>query len=162
MSTFNRILVPIDFGAASDTALAHAKELAARLGARIRLLHVVEDSRAVAHWTPEVYVGVSPGLAASLMADADTRLKTLVTPEEIERFSIVFEVRVGSAPDVIETVARSEGINLIVMGTHGRRGLAHVFLGSVAERVVRTAPCAVLTMQAEAKRTEVAPQPAVA
>jgi universal stress protein A len=162
MTTFNRILVPIDFGAASDTALARAKELAACLGARIRLLHVVEDSRAVAHWTPEVYVGVSPGLAASLMADAETRLKTLVTTEECERFGIVFEVRVGNAPDAIESVARSEGIDLIVMGTHGRRGLAHMFLGSVAERVVRTAPCAVLTTQAAPKGAGLAAQPVYA
>lgn len=157
MSSFTRILVPTDFSEASDTALAHAKKLASCLSARIRLLHVVEDSRAVAHWTPEVYVGVSPGLAATLMAEAETRLKALVTPEEIARFGIIFEVRVGSAADAIESVARDERIDVIVMGTHGRRGLSRMFLGSVAERVVRNAPCAVLTMHADSRGAEVRP-----
>ena len=152
---FTRILVPTDFGAASDAALACARDLAIRFDARLYLLHVVEDPLAAGTWTPEVYVGASAELHETLLRDAQERLARALTAEEGERFRAVTEVRAGGAADTIGEFARANGIDLIVMGTHGRRGLAHMFLGSVAERVVRTAPCPVLTIREEGSRLAV-------
>ena len=146
---FTRILVPTDFGPASDAALACAKEMALRFDAAVYVLHVVEDALAAGVWTPEVYVGASAEVRENLMRDAAGRLKGSFTDDERKRLSTAAEVRVGGAPETIVEFAREKGIDLIVMGTHGRRGLAHMFLGSVAERLVRTAPCPVLTVRAE-------------
>jgi nucleotide-binding universal stress UspA family protein len=156
---FTRILVPTDFGAASDAALACGRDLAIRFDARLYLLHVVEDPLAAGTWTPEVYVGASAQLHETLLRDAQERLAQALTAEERERFKVVTEVRVGGAADTIGEFARANAIDLIVMGTHGRRGLAHMFLGSVAERVVRTAPCPVLTIRED--RTGLAVEGAV-
>jgi universal stress protein A len=144
---FNRILVPTDFGAASDAALECAKEIARRFNGRLYLLHVVEDPTATGVWTPEIYVGASAELRETLLRDAKLRLDKALTEAEREEFKATIEIRVGAAAQAIGEFARETGIELIVMGTHGRRGLAHMFLGSVAERMVRTAPCPVLTVR---------------
>lgn len=144
---FTRILVPTDFGAASDAALECAKEIARRFTGRLYLLHVIEDPTATGVWTPEVYAGVSAELRDTLLRDAKLRLDKALTDAEREEFRATIEIRVGAAADTIGEFARETGIELIVMGTHGRRGLAHMFLGSVAERMVRTAPCPVLTVR---------------
>ena len=144
---FTRILVPTDFGAASEAALECAKELARRFNAHLYLLHVVEDPMATGVWTPEVYVGASAELRDTLLRDAKLRADQALTAAEREEFKAAIEIRVGAAADTIGEFAREMGITLIVMGTHGRRGLAHMFLGSVAERMVRTAPCPVLTLR---------------
>lgn len=151
---FTRILVPTDFGAASDAALVCAKELALRFNARLFLLHIVEDPSATGMWTPDVYVAASPQVRETLLRDAEQRLEAALSADEGERFKAAIEVRVGTAADGIAEFAREKTIDLIVMGTHGRRGLAHVFLGSVAERLVRTAPCPVLTIRDD-RRIEV-------
>jgi nucleotide-binding universal stress UspA family protein len=145
---FTRILVPTDFGPASDAALACAKELALRFDAAVHLLHVVDDPLAAGVWTPEVYVGASAETREKLMDDAALRLKDSFTDDERKRFSTAAEVRVGAPSETIVEFALEKGIDLIVMGTHGRRGFAHMFVGSVAERLVRTAPCPVLTVRA--------------
>ena len=144
---FTRILVPTDFGAASEAALECAKELARRFEGRLYLLHVVEDPMAQGVWTPEVYVGASAELRETLLRDAKQRADQALTAAEREELEATIEIRVGAAADTIGECAREMGIELIVMGTHGRRGLAHMFLGSVAERMVRTAPCPVLTVR---------------
>ena len=152
---FSRILVPMDFGAASDAALTQAKELAAAFNARLFLLHIVEDPSATGAWAPEVYVAASAELRETLLRDARQRLESVLTAAERERFKASLDVRVGTAADGIGAFAREKTIDLIVMGTHGRRGLAHMFLGSVAERVVRTAPCPVLTTRGDRRSTDV-------
>jgi nucleotide-binding universal stress UspA family protein len=146
---FTRILVPTDFGTASEAALACARELATRFEARLSLLHVVEDPMVAGVWTPEVYVGASAELRDTLLRDARQRLDQSLTAEERDRFRATIDVRIGTAADAIGEFARENAFDLIVMGTHGRRGLAHMFLGSVAERLVRTAPCPVLTIRGD-------------
>lgn len=146
---FTRILVPTDFGPASEAALACAREMATRFDASLHLLHVVEDAMATGVWTPEVYVGASAEVRDRLMRDAEQRLTEAIPAAERDRFRSAAEVRVGGAAETIVEFAREKAIDLIVMGTHGRRGLAHMFLGSVAERLVRTAPCPVLTVRAD-------------
>ena len=146
---FTRILVPTDFGPASEAALACAKELAARFDARLYLLHVVEDPMATGAWAPDVYILASVELRDRLLRDATQRLDEALTAEDFERFTAKTEVRVGAPARTIGAFAREKTIDLIVMGTHGRRGLSHMFLGSVAEQLVRTAPCPVLTVRAD-------------
>jgi nucleotide-binding universal stress UspA family protein len=150
---FSRILVPTDFGGASDAALACAKEVARRFDSRLYILHVVEDPMASGVWTPDVYIAASAELRDRLLHDAKERLEAVLTETERKEFSVVTEVRVGGPGEVIGEFAREMTIDLIVMGTHGRRGLSHMFLGSVAERMVRTAPCPVLTLRADGRQT---------
>ena len=146
---FTHILVPTDFGPAAGAALVYAKELAEQFGARLSLLHVVTDPTANGTWTPELYVPATAETRDRFIREATERLEQAVTTEERQRFRVANEVRIGSAADNIQEVAREQHVDLIVMGTHGRRGLAHMFLGSVAERVVRGAPCPVLTTHAQ-------------
>jgi universal stress protein A len=155
---FRRILVPLDFGVASEAALTYAKELATKFGARLFLLHIVEDPTATGVWTPDIYLAASAELRERLLADAKQRVESALSGGERERFQATADVRLGTAADGIGSFAREKTIDLIVMGTHGRRGLAHMFLGSVAERVVRTAPCPVLTVRGD-RAPEVAVEP---
>jgi nucleotide-binding universal stress UspA family protein len=157
---FSRILVPTDFGAASDAALECAKELARRFDGRLYVLHVVEDPMATGVWTPDVYIAASAELRDRLLHDAKERLDAIFGEAERKEFNPLTEVRTGGAGDVIGEFARETTIDLIVMGTHGRRGLSHMFLGSVAERMVRTAPCPVLTLRAARRHKVIAdPEP---
>ena len=146
---FTHILVPMDFSPPSDAALATAKELAQRFHARLSLLHAVTDPTATGVWTPDVYVAANPETQERFLREATQRLRGSVTEAERERFRVAFEARIGGAADVIQEFAREQGVTLIVMGTHGRTGLMHMLLGSVAERTVRMAPCPVLTTHAE-------------
>ena len=146
---FTHILVPTDFGPASDAALACAKEMASRFDARLSLLHVVTDPLATGVWTPDVYVATSPEVRDRFLRSARERLEAALTAEERARFAVTIEARVGVPAAIIEDFVREQKADLVVMGTHGRRGLSHLFLGSVAERLVRHAPCPVLTTHAE-------------
>lgn len=139
MTAITRILVPTDFSETSDAALDYAKELAATLGASIHLVHVFEDPYRVAAFAPEVYGGVSPGLREAAIARAERELRARV-PES-------FDLLTGPTAQAIVDCAAERGADLIVMGTHGRTALAHLVLGSVAEHVVRTARCPVLTIR---------------
>lgn len=137
---FNRILVPTDFSRASDAALSHARMLAGSAGATVHLLHIVDNAF----------------LAAVL---ADPRDYESAAYEQLQqRLSDespggILAVERSEAPaDTITRYARAHNIDLIVMGTHGRGRVAHLLLGSVAEKVARTAPCPVLTMR-ETPRT---------
>jgi universal stress protein A len=132
---FTRILVPTDFSASSAAALDYARMLAARFGASLHLLHVLENDFLL----PMV---VDP---QTVEAGVLRQLHELLTIEDRERGAVPAVLRSDAVADAIVSYARSGGIDLIVMGTHGRGGFAHLLRGSVAERVVRTAPCMVLT-----------------
>lgn len=144
-----RILVPTDFGPASDAALAWARDLTHAYAARLSLLHVVTDPRAIGLWTSEVYVPADPETQARLLREAKERLERALPADESCRFGVTVEARIGDVAETILEIAREQKVDLIVMGTHGRHGLAHLILGSVAERVLRNAPCPVLTTHAE-------------
>jgi nucleotide-binding universal stress UspA family protein len=144
---FTRILVPTDFSPASDAALATAKDLAERFGASIHLLHVLEDPYATSAYATEVYGFLPQGLRESWQQNAEARLLTLLPAEERTRFGGTTGVLFGPPAKTIVEHAADNGFDLIVMGTHGRGGVAHLLLGSVAERVVRSARCPVLTVR---------------
>jgi universal stress protein A len=155
---FARILVPIDFEPASEAALAYAGDLARATGARLFLLHAVDDPAATGVWTPEVYVPASPATRDAMVLKARTRMAAMLATTD-SALAPTVEARAGAAIPVIEEYAREQAISLIVMGTHGRRGLAHMLLGSVAEHLVRTAPCPVLTVRAHQPVTVTADRP---
>jgi nucleotide-binding universal stress UspA family protein len=143
MPTFSRILVPTDFSETADEALRYAAVLASRLGARLSLVHVFNASgpqrRAVADDL------LMPDLRADILVDIQRRF----TEREpiVGHVSVTTRVVSGAPEKAIVEYARDNAIDLIVMGTHGRQGVAHLLLGSVAEHVVRTAPCPVLTVR---------------
>ena len=144
--TITRILVPTDFSVAADAALDFAKTIAATFGASLHLVHVFEDPFVPGAFGVDTYAPIPPATRAALFDDAKARLGHRLPPADQARFHGTTEIVTGiSAPAIVE-YARENSIDLIVMGTHGRTGMAHLFIGSVAERVVRTAECPVLTV----------------
>ena len=144
-NTVTRILVATDFSVASAAALTFAKTLAERFDASLHLLHVLEDPYITGAFAAELYAPPPPGLRESWLKSAEASINAQLTEAERARFNATTEVVFGpTAPAIIER-ASALGADLIVMGTHGRGGVAHLLMGSVAERVVRTAKCPVLT-----------------
>ena len=135
------ILVPIDFSASADHALDYAMRLARTLQARLTLLHVIEP----------FIVGSVESLPYTYIQDLEARVTDLMTSyrERVTEAGLQsdFAIVHGVPFHVIIDTARTAHIDLIIMGTHGRTGLPHVLLGSVAERVVRLAPCPVLVVR---------------
>ena len=144
--TITRILVPTDFSPDADAALRYAIDLAKPFGASVDLLHVLEDPLAAGMWSAEFYTAEIAGLSVNLVKNAEARLRGIVD-ETKAPLRLSSEVRIGPAFATILDAAREHGADLIVMGTKGRTGLAHLLMGSVAERVVRLAPCPVLTVR---------------
>ena len=142
-----RILVPTDFSGCSDAALGCAKRLAAKTGGSVRVLHVMEHT-AVAAGLGSEFVPEPPEMAAERVTNAQTELARRMIVDSRSRVAIAGDVVHGPIAPTIDAYARDNGFNLIVMGTHGRTGLAHLLMGSVAESVIRTAPCPVLTVKA--------------
>ena len=154
MPEIKRVLVPTDFSPASDIAFRYAVDLAARQGATMHLLHVVEESSLAAAYPDGFYVE-PPNLRAQVIDESLRRLKAMVATCAEAQITTTTETQVGRSSRTIVDVAKSRGTDLIVMGTHGRSGFAHFVLGSVAERVVRTAPCAVLTVRETSRVAEI-------
>jgi nucleotide-binding universal stress UspA family protein len=142
-----RILVPVDFSAHSEKAVRYALTLAPRFGARVSLLHVVEDPFVTGAWQAEAFVPNIPELLDDLIKAAQAQLADLKT--RVATYGVVAATAVvkGEPARAILDEATAGGFDLIVMGTHGRTGLSHAFLGSIAERIVQKAPCAVLTVR---------------
>ena len=142
----SRILVPVDFSPHANRAVRYAVTLAAQFNARVELLHVVEDPFVSGVWSSELYMPSMPELLSTLTAKAGLRLGDLkaTLPTTIVADAAVV---VGHPKETIPDHARDGRFDLIVMGTHGRSGLSHLVMGSVAERVVRKAPCPVLTVR---------------
>ena len=139
-----KIVVATDFSAASRPAFAAALDLARRDGARLVVLHVMMP--------PSPFVGADlPGswleLEARARRDAERRLAAAVSQAERAGIATTGTLVKGAPAEVIVRVARREGADLIVIGTHGRSGLGRLFMGSVAARVLGTAKCPVLTVR---------------
>jgi nucleotide-binding universal stress UspA family protein len=149
MLRIQNVLMATDFSEASERALEYARELARAFGASLHVMHVLEDLAAHA-WTTEVYVAALPGVHEEMEKQARERLDQLVAPDREGPLQIQTVLRLGSPFVEIVRYAREAHIDLIVMGTHGRGAIAHMLLGSVAERVVRKAQCPVLTVRHEA------------
>jgi nucleotide-binding universal stress UspA family protein len=145
MMTIHRMLVPFDFSEPSSRALNYAKVMAERFDATVEILYVVRNPYLTdATGLP---VPLPPRVLDNLIADAQSGLDKLLSSSDRERFKARTIVKVGDARSEIVAYAQAEQVDLIVMGTHGRGGMAHLMLGSVAERIVRSAPCPVLTVR---------------
>ena len=135
------VLVPLDFSTPADRALEYAIALAQQLQARLTLLHVL-------HLSPLELGEMEPALSATYLDDleADAQHLLQASLERVQRAGLQGDSLLvqGTPAQTIVDTAGEQGVDLIIMGTHGRTGLAHVFLGSVAEHVVRQAPCPVL------------------
>lgn len=149
MLRIQNILLATDFSEASERALDYARELAKAFGASLHVMHVLEDLAAHA-WTTEVYVAALPGVHEEMEKQARERLDQLVAGDKSAGIAVQTILRLGSPFVEIVRYAREAEIDLIVLGTHGRGAIAHMLLGSVAERVVRKAHCPVLTVRHEA------------
>ena len=145
----SRILVATDFSASADTAEAYALKLADQVGATVRLVHVFEDPDALSGYS-EMYVPMPPEQRAEILADIRRQLTARASASG--HGSITTDVLTGAAAQAIVKGATAEHCDLIVMGTHGRHGMAHLLMGSVAERVVRTAVCPVLVVPSPATK----------
>jgi nucleotide-binding universal stress UspA family protein len=161
---YTHILMPTDFSTAANQALAYACEEATQHQATLTLLHVMPQHTA----TEVYYVTSTPGPPMGFEAEFGGKLPSppILPPDTVRRdhteealtqlqdlippsFTGPWYVKVatGNPADAIVQVAQELTVDLIVMATHGRTGLPHVFLGSVAEKVVRHAPCPVLTVR---------------
>jgi universal stress protein A len=141
MIALKRILVPHDFSDTSTEAVRYAIALSRNFSARLYFLHVGHD--AVNQFEMEFPIGLEDALDDGVRE----RLLRIVTPRENAELGPVFAVRPGSPAAEIVRYAEDEDIDLIVMGTHGRGFMGHMMMGSVAEKVVRTGPCPVLTVR---------------
>lgn len=134
------ILVPTDFSDGAAQALDYAIELAGKLGANV---HVVNALGVPATGLADLDVALSAVTGEEALAKSQAALDALAAA----RPGLSTMLRSGDAPDVIIQAAQEIGAGMIVMGTHGRRGLKRALMGSVAESVVRSAPCPVLTVR---------------
>jgi nucleotide-binding universal stress UspA family protein len=147
MITIKNILVATDFGEAADSALSYGKELAGRFGATLHALNVVENFY-VTTFGAETYAAFVPEMQRELETAARKRLdEVLIDSDGSGPPTKAVVMTSGSAAYAIVDYATEHRIDLIIMGTHGRGGLAKLMMGSVAERVVRIAPCPVLTVR---------------
>jgi nucleotide-binding universal stress UspA family protein len=147
MIGIKNILVATDFGEASDSALRYGRELAGCFGATLHVLNVVENFY-VTTFGAETYAAIVPEMQRELETAAHKQIDELLIDSDGSGPPTRPVVMTSGSPAyAIVDYARENGIDLIVMGTHGRGALAHLMMGSVAERVVRIAPCPVLTVR---------------
>ncbi|MFM9059331.1 MAG: universal stress protein [Planctomycetaceae bacterium] len=146
------ILFPTDFSTASDAALAHAEALAKSSGARLLIVHVEEPP--LAYGGGELYYGLPEPDSERIqkMLD-DVRPKDPAVP-------FTHRLTMGDPAGEIIRLAAEEQAEMIVLGTHGRTGMIRFLMGSVAEAIVRRAPCPVLVYREAAERLARTPQPA--
>jgi nucleotide-binding universal stress UspA family protein len=146
MVAIKNILVATDFGEPSNVALAYGRDLARNYNARLHVMHVVED--VMMRYSSEVGLAL-PALQEELVAASRRELESRVTDEDRKQLNAVAVIDTGvNIADAICDYAKANAIDLIVTGTHGRGAVKHFLMGSVAERVVRSAPCPALTVHA--------------
>jgi nucleotide-binding universal stress UspA family protein len=140
-----KILCPIDFSHPAEAALAAAADAAREKRASLTLVHVLDYEKFA---LAEGYPGLRPDVTQAVRASAAAALDN-ARAFAAERGANAVEVRLleGTPWDAITRLARDEGFSLIVLSTHGRTGLAHALIGSVAERVLRHASCSVLVVR---------------
>lgn len=145
MTITQNILVPTDFSAAARYGIVKAAELAREVGAKVTLCHVLDPSPLTPFGEPDGTHSLGP--------DAEKAIHAALTQILEEHFADVPQKKTAiimsqSAAEGICSYAEKEATDLIVVSTHGRTGLAHLLIGSVAERLVRHAPCPVLSVRA--------------
>lgn len=144
MIALKAVLVPTDFSDCSEAAVRYGRALAEAFGASLHLLHVVQDPYKQA-WGTEGFAAPVTDVIAQWESQARTRLEEIAASCGPVRTTVA--TRVGSPFYDIALYASEMNVDLIVLGTHGRGPIGHMLLGSVAERIVRRAPCPVLTVR---------------
>lgn len=144
---FGHILVPVDFSPHARRALANARSLASLYGAELHLLHVVEAPVVPPSYGP-LYSAAATGVAfGDLAQEVEDNLRGLLSQVEGPDVTSNLQVTEGIAAPSITRWAEKIGADLIIIATHGLSGLEHFLLGSVTEKVMRTAPCPVLVLK---------------
>lgn len=146
MLKLQRILCPTDFSEFSVQAVRYACELAEKFQAELHLLNVLQDYDAIAPGTGESFTQFTDWLP-ELRKQSQEQLAALPGPEWNSKLEVHRSTQMGAPVDEIVKYANEHHVDLIVQGTHGRRGVKHMLLGSVAENIVRYAPCPVLTVR---------------
>jgi nucleotide-binding universal stress UspA family protein len=150
MITLKNILVATDFSETSTAAFAYARQFARTFKAKLHVLHVAGNVFEAAIGT-EMYAADFAGMQQDVEDTARQQLELVVAPEDRRTLDVATVLRTSNMPAYeIVAYAVNANIDLIVLGTHGRSGMSHFLLGSVAERVVRTASCPVLTVRGTA------------
>ncbi len=152
MIDLNRILLATDFSDCAAKAKRMAQDLSVRFGAELHILHVIHD---LAVEVPEFGMGLSfpsfveniGGKRKELQKNATKLLEKEINGDRDEELNVVLATKFGAPFVEVIRYAREHDVDLIVVGSHGRTGLNHVLLGSVAEKIVRKAPCPVLTVR---------------
>lgn len=147
-----KVLVPVDFSKDSLRAAEYARTFSKPFDAQLLLLHVIEP---IYYASPADMYAASPNLALLIEEQrkaAQAQLQQLADKLSREGAKVQTLLKSGSPAQVIADTAKRVKADLIIMATHGRTGLAHVLLGSVAERVIRLAPCPVLTVRRARRR----------
>jgi nucleotide-binding universal stress UspA family protein len=147
MIALKKVLVATDFGPASESALRYGRTLARTFGAALHVLHVTENvfARAMDGYG---YTAIPPQVQEDLDRVGQKQTEALLYDEDRRELKAVAATVTSNSPaDAIVEYARANSVDLIVTGTHGRGAVAHLFMGNVAERVVRMAPCPVLTVR---------------
>ena len=146
MLKLHHILCPTDFSEFSEQAIRYACELAEKFQAELHLLNVVQNYDAVSPGSGETFAPFTDWLP-ELRKQSQEQLAQKPGPEWASKVRVQRSTCVGAPVDEIVAYAKEHNIDLIVQGTHGRRGVKHLLLGSVAENIVRYAPCPVLTVR---------------
>jgi nucleotide-binding universal stress UspA family protein len=145
---FKKILCPVDFSEFTDEILAYAVNIANRFNSELHLIHVIPNLNYFTPYesflTPENLVAIERNIEGEVGKDFDKITKKLNLPfKRIVKTGVTFV-------EIIDYI-KQQGIDLVVMGTHGRSGIEHILIGSVAEKVVRKSPCPVLTVRPKGK-----------
>lgn len=147
MITLKNVLVATDFGRASETALAYGRQFARAYDSKLHVLHVVQNVF-TATFGVEGYVTNVAALQREAEEAARKQLDAVVTEDDRRELGAKGVTLTSASPAfAIVSYAKDIKADLIIVGTHGRGAMAHLIMGSVAERVVRTAPCPVLTVR---------------
>lgn len=144
MATITKILCPVDLSPASVKVADYAKHLASKLDAEVLCLYVAPRMNRYA----ELYVQEQDmqKVVQSILSGSKERMDSFIT-EQFQGMRATGKVIVGYAPEEIIKIVKDEDIDLVVMGTHGRRGINLIIFGSVAEHVVKASPVPVLTIR---------------
>jgi nucleotide-binding universal stress UspA family protein len=145
MNGYNKILVPIDFSERSITVLRNAVYVAEKFKAELNVIYVVEDfSSMVAFSVPHISSDIQD---EEMKRSAEKKMENFLNENLDPSVASKSKVLIGHVAEKICSFAKDEEIDLIIMGTHGYKGLERMLLGSVTEKVLKLAPCAVLMIK---------------
>ena len=147
---FQKILVPLDFSEYTDEILNVAVQIAQKFGSTIHFLHVIPN---MDYFTPyESFMSAGNLVNIQREIEREVGKDMEAVAKKIQDIPVTKAIHTGVAVLEIVDYVRTERIDLVVMGTHGRGGLEHILIGSVAEKVIRKSPCPVLTIRPAGKQ----------